>query len=631
MSRFRFTAILLGVIALQSAGLEAQRPPALRTLASFKNDSIQEFAVSPNGRFILIGTKTKLRMYNAASRQSWDLVDGNAVMFAWSPQGDRIAWNLGIDLSHAYVWVMPVDANTGKARGAAQRLTTGLSAMAAFSPDGRWIAYGSGDLKLQQMWLAMTPATGGPERIVAPKLAFEGIAWGAGGGSIFVNGAVPAPANVGVLKIRVDGGAKEVLPTQRGEYLIGATATGRYLILSRTPMYQSVATGQQATIADTAGHVVGHVPLPPGKVFGWPGIVGDSALVWVTTTDRSMLEARPVAGGPARRLPPVGESNSIPRWSPDGKRIAFNVESASRTSLAVMNADGTHARTYKDVDVFLADVQWSPDSRALAFLHPDAVHMSVLDVAAGTTRAVLDDTSRGGWRWRADGKAIVFRSRRKPGAGIYEVTLDGQSRQLLDWPMPTPNIWRWVGDSSLFVRSDSAAVLRPIGPGPARRLASVPPGGTLVRLVEANDGRWVAGLLAHHEGGAWVGNQVELFSLATGDRKVLDLPFNWLIGSEPFGGSNPPVFLPGDNALLVFGRRNGDAGIKLFRVPLDGGAPSVFADVGTPLPDGEMFTASVSPDGKSVVYSVHPEPPTRSLVLIDLRGAIPGTSRQARK
>jgi hypothetical protein len=93
---------------------------------------------------------------------------------------------------------------------------------------------------------------------------------------------------------------------------------------------------------------------------------------------------------------------------------------------------------------------------------------------------------------------------------------------------------------------------------------------------------------------------------------------------------NQLTFLPGDGALLVFGQRSGEAGVKLYRVPLDGGAPSVFADVGKPFTDGAVFAASVSPDGRSVVYSVHPASPARSLVLIDLRGAVPGTSRAPR-
>ena len=135
----------------------------------------------------------------------------------------------------------------------------------------------------------------------------------------------------------------------------------------------------------------------------------------------------------------------------------------------------------------------------------------------------------------------------------------------------------------------------------------------------SNDLRWIGGLLLDRRRPAR--DQVELFSLETGARTVLDLPFSWMIGGYPPG--NPPEFLTGDNSLLVFGKRSGETDIKLYRVPLNGDTPSVFADVGTPRLSGDVVAASASPDGRWVVYGVQPEGSTSTLVLIDLRGAIP--------
>jgi hypothetical protein len=93
-----------------------------------------------------------------------------------------------------------------------------------------------------------------------------------------------------------------------------------------------------------------------------------------------------------------------------------------------------------------------------------------------------------------------------------------------------------------------------------------------------------------------------------------------------------PEFVPGDSSLLVFGHRSGETDINLYRVPLNGDAPRVFADIGTPRQEAGVTASSASPDGRWVVYSVQPEPATTSLVLIDLRGAVPGTpSRTPRR
>ncbi|MGA2382818.1 MAG: hypothetical protein ABSG61_05230 [Gemmatimonadales bacterium] len=638
MTRLRFVPIVVGAIALQSAVTAAQQTPALRTLASFSGDSVFELSMrpSPNGRFVVLGTRTNLRMYEVASGQSWNLVEGYARAPNWSPRGDMISFvRPGDGDSGSYLWAMPVDANTGRARGPAQRVTIGQGDYALFSVDGRWVAF-SGIDSARSPHLSIVPATGGPERVLArfPNglFAFE---WSADGRMIYVAGPAPGTNGSSILKIRVNGGAPEVIRS-RNEVIAGMTADRRYLVL--VPAKRQMAAGDQGTIIDTTGLEVGHFPLPVGPTYSF-GVLGDSALVWVAFTDHRRLEMRPVAGGSARRLPPIGQSDDVPLWSPDGNRIAFQVRGGSRTSLAVINADGTNPRVFRETEVlpdaFDGGVWWSPDSRSVGFLSPDRHRLSLLDVVAGTNRTILEDTASyfGLWRWRADGQAIIIVSRRGRGLGrwgeptftgksIDEVAVNGQRRKLLDMPIHTDLTrgFQFVGGSNVFVRSDSAASLMPLGTGPMRWLASVPSGTQLINTVVSNDLRWIGGLLVDPR--RPTNNQVELFSTETGARTVLELPFEV--------GSYRPEFLPSDSSLLVFGQRSGETDIKIYRVPLNGDTPRVFADVGKPrLYWGLVSAASASPDGRSVVYSIEPEAPTQSLVLIDLRGAVPRTTSRS--
>jgi Tol biopolymer transport system component len=625
MSRLRFVPIVVGALVLHSAVLVAQQAPPLRTLVYISGDSVRQYKLSPNGRYILQSTRTSLGMYEVASRTSWNLADGEAWELNWSPRGDMIAYVRGGDGgSGEFVWAMPVDANTGRARGPAQRVTIGQGEFPSFSLDGRWIAFAGIDSG-GASHLSILPVTGGPERVLARfPSRIVGIHWSADGRAIYLLGPAPGTSDfAAVLKVRVAGGAPEVI--RSGDWFFpGMTADRRHLVLIHKKAL--VTVGDQATVVDTAGREVGHVPLPVGDIVYTDGVLGDSALVWVAVRDRSVIEIRPIAGGSARRLPLIGESNEVPLWSPDGTLIAFQVRENNRRSLAVINADGTNPRVFRESDV-LADVwgaKWSPDSRLVAFLSPDRNRMSLLDVAAGASRTVLVDTANsiGAWQWRADGQAIVFVSIRRPTSSIDEVTVNGQRRPLLDWPVPTtPTNSQFVGDSSIFVRSDTAALLWPLGRGPARHLASVPPGSELYRPALSNDRRWIGGLLLGRDSGGATFSQVELFSLETGARTVLDLPFGWRTGMTTWAG--PPEFLPGDNSLLVSGWRRGEPDCMLHRVPLNGDPPRAVANIGAFRQGNGLVAASASPDGRSVVYSVQPEPSAESLVLIDLRGAIP--------
>lgn len=645
VSRLRFVPIVVGALALLSAALQGQKVPALRTLASFSADSLRSYDVSPNGRFVARSTSTHLLMTDVGGRQSWILADGRVGSLNWSPRGDMIAYTrAGDDGSKNYVWVMPMDPATGKARGPAQRVTVGPADYPSFSLDGRLLAYWAFDTP-ETTHLSVVPVTGGPERILARfPGGFDSIYWSANGGSIYFNLWTPKTALRSQIKVRVEDGAVGVV-SERDAWIAGMTADRRHLVL--VPAAATVLPGSQATVIDTTGREVGRVPLPVGDRINYDGVLGDSTLIWLSITERSVIEMRPVAGGSARRLPVVGEANDHPRWSPDGTRIAFQVREGHRASLAVMKADGSSARVFRETDVLSSSLsaKWSPDSRLIAFLSSDRHKLSVLDVTRGSSGVLLKDTTQtiGLWQWRTDGKSIVLLTLRSsnvygplcadtgvcrppvPGS-IDEVSVSGQRRKLMDWPAvtPAPTGFQFIGGTTLFVRTDSTAFLQPLGGYPARQLASVPPRTRLLSSVVSSDLRWIAGLTVNVMPPQ--NNKVELYSTETGARTLLDLPFSM----NPFG--QVPEFLPKDNALLVFGRPNAGTDLGLFRVPLNGDAPTLLANAGVERSGMYMSSASASPDGRMVAYPVQPEASTRSLVLIDLRSAIPRTtSRPPRK
>ena len=76
------------------------------------------------------------------------------------------------------------------------------------------------------------------------------------------------------------------------------------------------------------------------------------------------LYSIPITGGTATRLTSGMPWDCMPRWSPDGRTIAFISDRDGGDNLWLVNADGTGARRItKEVDNALSSPMWSPDGQ----------------------------------------------------------------------------------------------------------------------------------------------------------------------------------------------------------------------------------------------------------------------------
>lgn len=106
-------------------------------------------------------------------------------------------------------------------------------------------------------------------------------------------------------------------------------------------------------------------------------------------------------GSNLTQLAEPGEICEDPKWSPDGKQIAFIAYQKDKTFLYVMNADGSRRRLLARNAVWGLD--WSPDGKQIVFLDKQE-GLTLLDVTT-TQRKGLGQGHHPAWS--PDGRTIA--------------------------------------------------------------------------------------------------------------------------------------------------------------------------------------------------------------------------------
>ena len=113
-------------------------------------------------------------------------------------------------------------------------------------------------------------------------------------------------------------------------------------------------------------------------------------------------------------VPSAKTYNFAPQYSPDGKRIAFQTERSGNAEVWVCDAECSAPVQVTDMRAFAGSPRWSPDSRFLAFdCRPrDHSEIDVVDVAGTHPHrvAAFPDGDSVIPRWSHDGKWIYFAS-----------------------------------------------------------------------------------------------------------------------------------------------------------------------------------------------------------------------------
>ncbi len=481
---------IFAVMVLSALGASAQskRPMELEDL--FRIKRISHPALSPDGKWIVFNVETPDREVNKNLSDLWMVSSGGGAPHqltsdpvceknaAWSPDGKTIAFESNNSGSYQ-IWLIDADG-THERRFSP---TSTESTQPVWSPDGRSIAY------VSEVFPEFSDRPFSESDSLNKSRLNE-----------LDNGKVKAKVFTHLLYRHwdawVDGKRKHIL--------IQPVAGG-------PPRDITPGDNDAVPTSSTFSSGIDFAFSPDGKEIAYtapPVPIREQA--WSTNHDIYIV---PVAGGTPKQLTTNPAADGFPRYSPDGKYIAYRAQSvpgfeADRWQLMLYDrAKGSVRSLTETFDRGVRSPLWSPDSKRLYFQAEDSARepIFVVTLKGNDVRKLLDSHTNTDVSLSADGKRMCFmQSSLTRPAEVFTLDVDrkkpGQVTHMNDElfstiTIPEPeSIW-YEGDGGVRIQ---AWIFKPPGfePGKKYPLVYYVHGGPQGAWMDSWGYRWNAVLWA---------------------------------------------------------------------------------------------------------------------------------------
>jgi Tol biopolymer transport system component/predicted Ser/Thr protein kinase len=352
---------------------------------------------------------------------------------AWSPDGRQLVFaeegtSRPEDRSGRTSQLWAVDVASGRRR----LVTKGDAVQPQWSPNGRLIAYWAIDLDgNRDLWTI--PAQGGqPVRITHDPYLDWNPVWSPDGGWIYF--CSNRGGTMGIWRIPIRGSTGE--PRGAPEPIRTPAAYPAHLSFSRDgrrlAYVQQLTTGRVCTVRfDPDREKVVSEPkdvLVSAKGASRPSLSPDGQwLSFNTTEQEEHLFTVKTDGSNLRQLTNGQNRNRGPRWSPDGKHLAFFSTSSGDWEIWTVDVEGTGLHQVTDLGgQNVAWPVWSPDGKHLAYSE-FGVNTYVMDLTKPWTAQVPDKLPPftgqkelfNGWAWSPDGDKLAGFLNSDDGVATY--------------------------------------------------------------------------------------------------------------------------------------------------------------------------------------------------------------------
>jgi serine/threonine protein kinase/Tol biopolymer transport system component len=422
---------------------------------------------------------------------------GTAVMAAWSPDGKRVAYHEATLGDPVYV----ADADGSNARRIFVARPGVHCHFLSWSPDGRFLYFSQGlPPDVMDVWRIRSDGTGQAERITGhnSRVAYPVLL---DDRTLFYTATADDGTGPWLYAMDLEDRAAHRVSTAVEHYISVAAAAevrGQPRRLVATVSNPNVSL---RSVPITSGvsdeQAVGRVALPTERSAA-PRFAPDSSLLYLASRGGADGLWR-LRGARASELwkPSLGAVVGAAAVSPDGQTVCFPVRRNGRSTLHCTSADGTGARAIADSLDVSGAASWSPDGRWLAVSAIEGLSVRVFKVPAGGGPPVrLVSSASSNPVWSPDGTFIIYsgtpRARIVP---VKAVTPEGKP-----YPLPELAVDR-VGDSYRFMPSGRELVVKlggfrrqdfwsfDIATGRRRPLTALRPGESIQRFDVSPDGR----------------------------------------------------------------------------------------------------------------------------------------------
>lgn len=362
-------------------------------------------AWSPDGKTVAVigfetiaGVRTRQAVFldvESGSQHAIPLRDnGTADGITWLDEGRLLVSHMGPTDAVSQLWVVTYP------KGEWSRLTHDLSNYASFttSADRRSVAVGRWDYRVGIS--VLESGMGQPSVVVAPTpLVGVDLSWA--GDRLLYAQLSPADNRPAVWALR----RGEAVPEELigNAHSPGATADGQTIVFSRVEngrfgIWRADADGRGAVEIGTSA--AGRVnPTPDGKHVLFLSLEGGVQSAWIM----------PLDGGIPRQLANVFAVQPVP--SPDGRSVAFVSRGEDgKPVISVCDLSDCSSRRHLPVPRRPLALQWTPDGRGIAYSIQSNIWVQTLDGGPPfqLTRFPEDLNHIEDFEWSRDGKRLAF-------------------------------------------------------------------------------------------------------------------------------------------------------------------------------------------------------------------------------